>query len=185
MAGSRTYVALVRGINVGGARKLPMAELAEVVASLGHGEVQTFIQTGNVVFTSPVARAQLSRPLERAIDERLGLDVTVVLRTPAELRAAAAANPFPEAESTPSRLHVVFLERKPSSADSAALAPDRSPGDRAVVHGDHVYLHLPDGAGRTKLTLDYLERVLRVRGTQRNWNTLVKLIDLTSRGAAG
>lgn len=185
MTRAAVYVALLRGINVGGARKLPMAELAAVFGSLGHGEVKTFIQTGNVVFTSPVARAQLAKPLERAIDERFGLDVTVMLRTPAELKKVAAANPFPEAEATPSRLHVVFLERKPARKDVSALAPDRSPGDRAVVDGDHVYLHLPNGAGRTKLTLDYVERVLRVRGTQRNWNTLVKLIELTAPAAAG
>jgi uncharacterized protein (DUF1697 family) len=179
------YVALLRGINVGGTRKLPMAELAEVVASLGHGEVNTFIQTGNVLFTSRVARARLAKPLERAIDERFGLDVTIMIRSPAELQEVATANPFPAAEATPNRLHVVFLERKPSREDVDALDPDRSPGDRAVVDGDHVYLHLPNGAGRTKLTLDYLERVLRVRGTQRNWNTLVKLIELSAPEAAG
>ena len=184
MTRTAVYVALLRGINVGGARKLPMAELAEVVASLGHGEVKTFIQTGNVLFTSGVAQARLAKPLEQAIDERFGLDVTVMLRTPAELRAVAGSNPFPDAEATPNRLHVVFLERKPSREGVAALAPDRSPGDRAIVDGDHVYLYLPNGAGRTKLTLDYLERVLRIRGTQRNWNTLVRLIELSAPAAA-
>jgi len=179
------YVAFLRGINVGGARKLPMAELAEVVASLGHGDVKTFIQSGNVLFTSRVARSRLAKPFEQAIDERFGLDVTVMLRSPRELRAVAAANPFPEAEATPNRLHVVFLDRKPPREAVAALAPDRSPGDRAIVDGNHVYLHLPNGAGRTKLTLDYLERVLCVRGTQRNWNTLVKLIELTAPAADG
>src|SRR5262249_17597523 len=121
MAAPRTYAALLRGINVGGARKVAMAELAEAVVALGHGGGRTYIQSGNVVFTSTGAERAIAPALEAAIDERFGQDVRVMLRTHAELAAIEAGNPFTDT----SGLHVVFLDRAP--AKSATLDPDRSP----------------------------------------------------------
>lgn len=129
MAASRTHAALLRGINVGGHAKIPMRELAELFGSLGHGEVATYIQSGNVVFRSVGGRPDVvARALEEAIARRFGQNVTVILRTPAELVSIAAANPFPEAEDEPSKLHVLFLDRLPAGTAIAGLDPDRSPG---------------------------------------------------------
>lgn len=180
MAASRTHAALLRGINVGGHAKIPMRELAELFGSLGHGEVATYIQSGNVVFRSAGGRPDVvARALEEAIARRFGQNVTVILRTPAELVSIATANPFPEAEDEPSKLHVLFLDRLPAGTAIAGLDPDRSPGDLFQAAGREVYLRFPAGSGRTKLTLDWFERQLGVKGTARNWNTLLKLIALT------
>ena len=167
------YVALLRGVNVGGARKLPMAELRALVESLGCTRVSTYIQSGNVVFSAgkPVAPATL----EVAIADRFGLDVAVMLRTPAQLEHVLEANPFPDADR--SRLHVGFMAKRPNTATVAGLEADRFVPDEFAVEGAEVYLHLPAGMGRTKLP-DYLVRRLAVPVTVRNWNTVGKLAEL-------
>ena len=93
--------------------------------------------------------------------------------------AVVESNPFLSAGADASKLHVVFLERKPAAVDAKRLDPDRSPPDAFELVGRELYLHLPNGAGRSKLGIDYVERVLRVRATQRNWNTVLKLLALT------
>jgi uncharacterized protein (DUF1697 family) len=170
------YAALLRGINVGGKNKVPMPQLKELFEGLGHADVVTYIQSGNVVFRAASADA---RAIEERIADVFGLDVSVVLRTGAELSAAAAANPFLVRGAETKPLYVVFLAREPAMEAVAELDPDRSPGDRFSVNGRDVYLDLPNGAGRTKLNLDYLERRLKVKGTARNWNTVLKLVELT------
>ncbi len=175
----QTFAALLRGINVGGRNRLPMPELRSLFESLGHDDVVTYIQSGNVVFRSAIADpGRTASAIERRIEETLGVSVTVLLRTAAELTAIEAANPFLDRESDRSKLHVVFLAREPAREDVAGLDPKRSPGDEFHVSGSELYLHLPTGSGRTKLTLDYFERVLRVEATARNWNTLQRLVAL-------
>ena len=175
-----TFAALLRGVNVGGHGKLPMPELVKTFESLGHTDVRSYIQSGNVAFRSTVAEAgRVSTALEQAIAEQFGLETRVLLRTHAELETIAARSPFDAA------VHVVFLDCSPKAAAVAALDPDRSPGDRFEVSGSEIYLSLASGAGRTKLTLDWLERRLRVAGTQRNWNTVLKLVELTAPPAGG
>jgi uncharacterized protein (DUF1697 family) len=177
---ARTFAALLRGVNVGGRGKLSMPELVRAFESLGHEDVRSYIQSGNVVFRSSLSNAtRVSSALEREIAASFGLETKVLLRTHPELEAIAASSPFDEA------VHVVFLERKPKAAAVAALDPDRSPGDRFEVAGREIYLSLASGAGRTKLTLDWLEQRLGVAGTQRNWNTLLKLVELTAPAADG
>jgi len=171
------YVALLRGVNVGGARKLPMKELVPALEELGFEDVVSYIQSGNVVFRGPAGKAKLAAQLERAIEQRFGLYVTVMLRTPAELEKLIAANPFGGDEA---KLHVAFLDRKPAAAAVKKLDPDRSPPDEFTVVGSEVYLHFPNGYGRTKLGGDYLERVLGVRATARNWRTVTKLLELAT-----
>jgi uncharacterized protein (DUF1697 family) len=171
-----TYAALVRGINVGGKNKLPMPQLKALFEELGHSDVVTYIQSGNVVFRASRADA---RAIEQRITDVFGLDVAVVLRTAAELAATAAGNPFLAKAGETKRLYVTFLDRKPAAGAVEQLDPDRSPGDRFSLDGRELYLDLATGAGRTKLTLDYFERKLGVKGTARNWNTVLKLAELT------
>lgn len=174
-----TWVALIRGINVGGRRKLAMADLRTVLASLGHEDVTTYVQSGNAVFRATGREAAIADAIEAAIGEAHGLDVAVLLRTPRQLRAVAARRPFGGAPT--SELHVVFLDRTPTASAARRVDPDRSPPDEFRLHGRELYLRLPAGAGRTKLTLDYLERQLGVRGTHRNWNTVTRLAELAAR----
>jgi uncharacterized protein (DUF1697 family) len=172
------YVALLRGVNVGGARKLPMKELAPALSGLGLEDVVTYIQSGNVVFRAPAgARTKLVSQVERRIEDVFGLDVTVMLRTPAQLAKLIDANPF---DDDVSKLHVAFLDRKPTKAAVAKLDPGRSPPDEFAVKGTEIYLHFPNGSGRTKLGGEYFERTLGVRATARNWRTVTKLLELAS-----
>ena len=177
-----TFVALLRGVNVGGKRKLPMTELRSLFSSLGFEDVVTYIQSGNVVFRAPTGdAAELSTRLEQRIAEATGLDVAVLLRTPAELAGIASDNPFLDDGADLSKLHIVFLEREPAEDAAARLDPQRSPPDELSLRGAEIFLRLPNGSGRSKLTLEYFERVLGTRATARNWNTLTRLLELAQR----
>jgi uncharacterized protein (DUF1697 family) len=174
------FAAFLRGINVGGKNTIPMAELKPALSALGVEDVVTYIQSGNVVFRSPSrAASDVAADVERQIAKVFGVDVAVLLRTPAQLRKIAAENPFLGKGADLSKLHVVFLEAAPAKGAIAKLDPDRSPPDEFSVRGREIYLRLPNGAGRSKLTIDWFERGLGVRATARNWKTLGKLIELT------
>jgi uncharacterized protein (DUF1697 family) len=167
-----TVVALLRGVNVGG-RKVPMAELRDVVESLGYGDVRTYIQSGNVLFES--ARKPAPGTLESAIEKRFGLQVDVMLRTPTELRKVLERDPFPTADR--SSVHVGFMARAPKAADVRAIdASSFAPEEFAVV-GSELYLHLPNGLGRSKFP-DFVLRRLKIPTTLRNWRTVTKLAEL-------
>jgi uncharacterized protein (DUF1697 family) len=157
-----------------------MAELKSSCAELGFEDVVTYIQSGNVVFRSSARGASgIAAGLEKRIAADFGVGAKVLLRTPAELRKIATGNPFLKRKAETSKLHVVFLSKKPVAAAVSGLDPERSPGDEFELRGREIYLHLPKGFGRSKLTNDYSERRLGVASTVRNWNTLLKLIDLT------
>jgi uncharacterized protein (DUF1697 family) len=175
-----TYAVLLRGINVGGKNKLPMPALRSLLEGAGYEDVVTYIQSGNVVVRDDGARDKLVRTVEAQIAAHFSLTVRVVVRTHAELEGVASANPFLAHGDEPAGLHVVFLDRAPEAGAVDKLDPDRSPGDEFRVTGSEIYLRYPHGSGRSKLTLDYFERRLRVIGTARNWNTLLRLIDLTA-----
>jgi uncharacterized protein (DUF1697 family) len=182
MATSTTFVALLRGINVGGKSVVSMAELRVLLSSLGFEDVATYIQSGNVVFRSPTADENaVVAKLEREIASAFDISPTVLLRTPGELETIATSNPYLSRDPDLSKLHVVFLERAPASSARAKLDPQRSPPDEFAVQGREIFLRLPNGAGRSKLTLDHFERVLGVRGTQRNWNTVLRLLENARR----
>jgi uncharacterized protein (DUF1697 family) len=174
-----TWVVLLRGVNVGGANRLAMADLRALMTSLGHGGVATYIQSGNAVITSKrTDRAELAAEICAGIEAAHGLSVSAVLRTPAELRAALAKYPFAD-DAEGSRL-IAFLSAAPSADDAARLEPDRFLPDRFELHGSDLHLLYPNGAGRSKMTLDYFEKRLRVRGTSRNLNTVAKLIEMAT-----
>jgi uncharacterized protein (DUF1697 family) len=173
------YAALLRGINVGGKNTLPMDELRTLCHDLGHLDVVTYLQSGNVAFASGGDPKAIVAGMEGSIAERCGLKIAVVLRTHPELVRVAAGSPFDQDD--PKKLHVLFLSDRPKAASLATLDRDRSPGDEFHGAGRQLYLHFPNGSGQTKLTLDYFERRLGVTGTARNWNTLLKLVELTAR----
>ncbi len=174
------FVALLRGVNVGGKNRIPMRALRSSLEALDFQDVVTYVQSGNVVFRSPEGGEHaLAARIEQRIAADLGPKVAVLLRTHDELDAVSRGNPFLAPETDPTRLHVVFLDRPPARDAIAALDPDRSPGDSFALAGRELYLHLPNGSGRTKLTIDWFERRLDVVATARNWRTVTKLVELS------
>lgn len=173
------YVALLRGINLGAKNKVPMPALRVVVESLGHEDVQTYIQSGNVLFKTRSGEAPaITAALESSITKEFGFRVAVVVRTQPELQRVVGANPFLAAGADASALYVAFLGSAPTKAAVAALDSDRSPPDEFAVRNAEVYLHCPNGFGRSKFSLDYFERTLGGPATIRNWNTVTKLLEL-------
>ena len=173
-----TDVAFLRAVNVAGHGAVAMPALVELFESLGHSDVTTLAQSGNVVFTPAAgSRRGLAAAVEQALATELGLPVRVLLRSRAELQRVAAANPFLGTEDHLANLHVMFLADRPTAAAVATVDPARSPPDELAVAGREVYLRYPNGSGRSKLNGAYLERQLGTHGTARNWNTLIKVLD--------
>ncbi|MBB4662346.1 DUF1697 domain-containing protein [Conexibacter arvalis] len=174
-------IALLRGINVGGGKKVPMAQLRELVEGLGHTAVRTYVQSGNVVFTAAdpdAAAAEVGEGIERAIAAAFGFDVLVTIRTRDELAAVIAADPFAGVADHPSRYHVLFLAeagdpRRLEELDRAAYEPERF-----ALRGRELYLWTPEGLGRSKLAQALSERRLGVAATARNWRTVTTLLAL-------
>lgn len=173
------YVALLRGINVSGKHIVPMKQLAEIFTDAKCGNVRTYIQSGNVVFTAPpkVAKA-LPALLPKKIEERFGFSVPVVLRSREELTAVALSNPFLMARLPQQTLHVYFLADVPTADAVKSLDPQRSTPDAFHVLGREIYLHMPNGMGRTKLTNAYFDSRLATVCTARNWTTVLKLLEM-------
>lgn len=177
-----TYAALLRGINVGGSRKVPMADLRTLLTGLGHSGVRTYLQSGQAVFTADHGdEDSLAAELASAIEKQFGFAVDVIVRDHAYLRAVADNCPYPAAELEPKQLHVTYFSA-PVEADRFAeidqpayLPEEFRLGDRAL------YLYAPNGLGRSKLA-EILSRPRLNRGliaTSRNWNTVVKLVEMT------
>lgn len=152
-----------------------MTELRSIVESLGHTDVSTFIQSGNVIFTS--RRAVTPKSLEAEIESELGIDIAVVLRTAPELGTVVTANPFAHVDTA--KLHVGFMAKKPAAAVVAKLETDQFAPEEFIIQRSELYLHLPNGMGRAKLPA-YLDRRLKVPTTVRNWTTVTKLLELAS-----
>ena len=176
-----TYVALLRGVNVGG-KMVSMARLREMLESLGFADVQTLLQSGNAVFRAPAkSGAALERQLESATAKHLGITCDYHVRTAGELQAAIDANPMTaQAEKDPSRFTVTFYKAPlDKAAVEAAQAAIEGP-EILRADGRHLYIYWPDGQGRSKAGVA-VGRALKVQGTARNWNTVLKL----ARAAAG
>jgi uncharacterized protein (DUF1697 family) len=173
-----TYVALLRGINVGGKRRVPMDELQAVAESIGFRSVSTYIQSGNLLFESDRDETGVCTQLAKAIAERFGFDVPVIARSSDDFLAVAESHPFSDLDLDPRFLHVGFLDRLPTAEPAAAIpAADFAP-DRIVVHGRDVYLAYPNGSARSRLTVPLLESRLGASLTARNWKTVRRLADL-------
>ncbi|MFD3926755.1 DUF1697 domain-containing protein [Streptomyces sp. NPDC058614] len=180
---TKTYAALLRGINVGGAKKVPMAELRTLLEGLGYGGVRTYLQSGNAVLTAGHGDEEsLAAELAQAIEKHFGFTVGVLVRDHAYLRAVREECPFPAAELEAKQLHATYFStpvdaERFASVDQAAFLPEEFRlGDRVL------YLYAPDGLGRSKLAEALSKpRLLKgVTATTRNWNTVVKLEELTA-----
>jgi uncharacterized protein (DUF1697 family) len=175
------HVALLRGINVGGKNSLPMKTLAAMFAKAGCKDVTTFIQSGNVVFSAPAPlAARIPKLIEKHIEQDTGLKVPVVVRSAKELEACLRKNPFLKAGCGENELHFMFLADEPGKAAVQTLDAKRSPGDEFKVVGKDIYLRLPNGVGRSKLTNAYFDAKLSTKSTIRNFRTVQKLLELAN-----
>lgn len=173
-----TYIALFRGINVGGNNLLPMKQLVSMLESLGLAEVKTYIQSGNAVFKcSEQDLAQLGKRIGAAIGQQFGFNPQLMLLTVDDLEQVIRSNPFPEAESEPNSLHVGFLASRPAPPDLQTLAKLADNGERFKLQNQAFYLHAPAGIGRSKLAAG-AEKQLGVSVTSRNWRSVCKILEL-------
>ena len=175
-----TYIALFRGINVGGKNSLPMKDLASIFEILGASNVKTYIQSGNVVFQSASKDiSSFSKRLGIEIRERRRFEPHILVIEFSEVETAITNNPFPEAESEPSSLHLGFLAGAPKNPDLKKLESLKKDSERFCLIGSIFYLHAPEGVGRSKLAASS-ERLLGVPMTDRNWNTVCKLKEMAT-----
>ncbi|MEV6792051.1 DUF1697 domain-containing protein [Streptomyces sp. NPDC051320] len=181
-----TYAALLRGINVSGHNKVPMAELRALLTELGHQNVRTHLNSGNAVFSSESTdQDELAAGLEKAIQNHFGFSVPCLVRDGRYLRAVAEACPFPAAELAGKQLHVTYFSGPVDLGRFAAIDPEAYLPEEFRLGDRALYLYAPDGLGRSKLA-EVLNRpaVNRgITGTSRNWNTVVKLVEMTGVSA--
>ena len=171
-------IALLRGINLGSTRRVAMADLRDLLTGLGLADVRTLLQSGNAVFTSAKQPATLERDIERAIADRLGLEVPIVVRTRDELAAVVDLDPLGGVADEPKLYQGTFLSGAPDPEGVAALeALDAAP-ERVEVHGREVYAWHAGGIQRSKLARLIGDKQLGVTCTARNWNTVTKLLEL-------
>ena|SRR6266480_2535500 len=169
------YVVLLRAVNLGSTNKVAMADLRELFESLGYGDVRTFIQSGNVVFSSTATVK--APPIEAALADRFGFSIPVMLRSQRQLAAVVKGNPF--ADVDPARIHVGFLARPPGAKARAGLDKSECAPDQFRIRGSDAYLHLAGGVANNKVT-GYLTRKLGIPMTVRTWQTVTKLLDLAN-----
>lgn len=175
-----TFIALLRGINVGGHHKLPMRELVKVLEDIGLHMVQTYIQSGNVVFQSERSDIPaLAQEISEAIGKSHGFSPQIFILDEATLQAAIEANPFPEGEDEPKSLHFFFLDAIPQDPDWEAIESWKADNERYQLIDKVFYLHAPDGIGRSKLA-EKFSRGWDVSITARNWRTVSKIMAMAN-----
>ena len=173
----KTYIALLRGINVGGSNLVAMSDLRSLAASLGFQEAHTLLKSGNLVFRNGEPFGQdLETLLESETAKRLGVNPDYFVRTCKEWAEMIAMNPMPApAAEDPSRFMVIFMKSVPEPQRLELLKASMEGPEILSAVGGHLYVHYPDGMGRSKVSNVFIERRLGVRGTARNWNTIMKI----------
>jgi uncharacterized protein (DUF1697 family) len=172
------YIALFRGINVGGNNILPMKELITLLENLGAEKVATYIQSGNVVLTHKENNLKiLSEKITAAIKKNFGFETKVLLLKQKEIEHAISSNPFPEGEKEPKTLHAFFLTTTPKEPDLNKMDEIKTKSEQYRLIGNIYYLHAPEGIGRSKL-VSQVEKLLGVPVTGRNWRTVIKILDM-------
>jgi uncharacterized protein (DUF1697 family) len=173
------HIALLRGINVGGHNKVPMADLRRVLEEAGFEDVKTYVQSGNVALTAAErSPAKVARQVERAIQEAFGFDVAVVVRSRDEIGALVAEDPLGELATNPAYRVVVFLAAKLDRSRLADIDPDEFAPEAFALRDYEIVMWAPNGQRDSKLVKTLTERRTGVVGTARNWRTVEKLLDL-------
>jgi uncharacterized protein (DUF1697 family) len=173
------FISLLRGINVGGQKRIAMADLVQLCTSLGFDNVRTYLQSGNVLFESPDRdTGRLSSMISENISAKFGLSVNVILRTSDELRRIILANPLGKEGLDADKYHVTFLSDIPSEEFQGSRMKGKDGPDRYLIIGSEIYLFCPNGYGRTKFSNTFFEKKLGVFATTRNWKTVNMLAEM-------
>jgi uncharacterized protein (DUF1697 family) len=180
------FVAFLRAVNVGGTGIIKMADLKALCEKLGYGDVKTLLQSGNVVFTAKGKAAAIEKGLAAAIEKAHGFRPAVMVRTAAEMAAIVGANPFPNEAKADGRFVVVaFAAGPPTSGAGERIKAVKVVRERLKLIGRELFIHFPDGQGRSVVTNAALEKALGVPATARNWNTVTKLQAMAEAMEAG
>jgi uncharacterized protein (DUF1697 family) len=176
-----TYIGLLRGINVAGHNKIPMSDLCTLCTKIGYGDVQTYIQSGNLVFSTSAKPLAAEIELEQAIMRRFHLQISVIVRAAADWPAYVRGNPFPEASRlAPNAVMLALAKTSPKPDAVLALRTRSAGGERIVQVGDALWIHFAGGMARSKLSPALLDRLVGSPVTMRNWRTVLKLDELVS-----
>lgn len=178
----QTYIAILRSINVSGQKIIKMAELREHLSSLGFSNLTTYIQSGNIVFQSEEKENSiLESEIQQNIKVNYGFDVPVIVRTKDEWQKVVDDFPFNTEECDVTRLGFTFLKNKPAHIPVEEINKFKAVNDELVYDDKEIYLHIPDGFGKSKLTINVIERKLKVSATTRNWKTTQKLLEMANK----
>jgi len=172
------YALLLRGVNVGTKNSLPMAELRAMLNKIGCTDVRTYVQSGNAVFGTKLETAELTKAIEGALERYMGRPIVTTLRTHAQMSAIVDANPFAEVATNPAYLCVTFLSNAPTKSEVAPLNAQDFEPELFQVSGKEIYTWHPNGQGRSALAAALGKLRLRGAVTTRNWNTVLKLLDM-------
>ena len=175
------YISILRGINVSGQKKIKMADLKSLYESLEFEEVTTYIQSGNVIFSSKLKnKSDIAKSIELALEEKFGFQVPVQIRTVQEISKVISAIPFDDVNlaDNDTKVLVTFLSSKPSKSDSDNIQKYVIEPERLIINNTHVYLFCPNGYGKTNLSNSFIEHKLNKSSTTRNWKTVCKLHEL-------
>lgn len=177
-----TYIALLRGINVSGQKKIKMAELREHLAELSYQHIQTYIQSGNILFErEETSTATIEEEIQEKIEEKYGFDVPTMVKTKEDFEHVVSHHPFiRQRNEDPKYVHVTFLAEEPDPEHVTVLRAGEYASEEYELDGNYFYLFAPDGYGRAKLNNNFIERKLKVRATTRNWKTVNKLLEMAT-----
>jgi uncharacterized protein (DUF1697 family) len=173
-------VAMLRGINLGPNRRIPMADLRQLLTDAGFENVKTYVQSGNIALSATVKPAQLEGELAGLIEERFGFAVPVVVRSRRQLQAVINHDPIPGAADEPKLYQVTFLTAKPGAAAVARLREQARESERLEVAGREIYTFHPDGVAGSKLSVAIVSKDLGAGATSRNWTTVNRLLEMAA-----
>lgn len=181
----KTFIGLLRGVNVGGNKRVPMSDLRTLCDELGWRHVQTYIQSGNLVFSASGKTAALEIALEQALEKRFGFSVPIIIRSASDWPTYVKSNPFLEACEKDSHLVMLCLSKAPPKPDIAKNLLERAAGGERIVQiGDALWVHFANGVARSKLSPALLDRMAGSSVTARNWLTVLKLAEMTQETKA-
>ena len=180
-------ISMLRGVNLGPHNRIKMDELRTLYQSLKFEDPRTYVQSGNVIFRSKEKNSsQLAKKIQKAIEKKCGCSPEVILRTPEEMREAIASNPFPDqTKSEPGKVLVTFLAADPPRESEASLDKFKGFPEQLRLKGRELYIYFPNGAGRSKVPWSAVEKLLKVTGTARNWNSVLALVKIAEEMEMG
>jgi len=177
----KTYIILLRAINVGGHRKIKMADLKQLLLNSGHKNVQTYIQSGNVICESEKEKSQIKQHIESLILENYGFEVTTFVLTPTDLQAIIENNPYVKQQAPIEKLYCTFLENQPDPESKEILLGFKTQDEEFIFDRSLLYFCYHKGYGKAKVSNPFVEKKLKIQGTSRNWKTMRKLLELSTQ----